>query len=306
MKKIIWPKDKKFAFTIIDDTDNCTIENIKPVYDLLQSLGIISTKTVWVYSSRDRFTGDYILNPDYLKFIQKLKFAGYEIALHGIGSGDFSRNEILTGLDVYKNLLGEFPKMHINHAQNSHNIYSGNRSGSKLLQFYSRLKSPKDKFYGDDESSEFFWGDWAKKNIKYMRGRTFSEINTLKQDPLMPYTDIDKVEHSNLWFSSSDGADVNNFCRLLSEQNISKLENEGGLCIVYTHFASGFTIDGSVHEDFRQKISQLASKDCWFAPASDILDYLISQKGVKKPSQLYFSFLDIREILKNKIKRILH
>ena len=42
-----WPEDKAFAFTIIDDTDYATIENIKPVYDFLYDAGLKTTKTVW-------------------------------------------------------------------------------------------------------------------------------------------------------------------------------------------------------------------------------------------------------------------
>ncbi len=30
-----WPLNKDFAFTIIDDTDNSTVQNIKPIYDFL-------------------------------------------------------------------------------------------------------------------------------------------------------------------------------------------------------------------------------------------------------------------------------
>ncbi len=54
---INWPDKKNFAFTIVDDTDNGTVENTKPVYDFLYEQGIITTKTVWVYPSRDKFTG---------------------------------------------------------------------------------------------------------------------------------------------------------------------------------------------------------------------------------------------------------
>ncbi len=50
-----WPSGKKFAFTIIDDTDHGTVSNLKPVYDLLNELGIKTTKTVWVYPPRDSF-----------------------------------------------------------------------------------------------------------------------------------------------------------------------------------------------------------------------------------------------------------
>jgi hypothetical protein len=42
-----WPKKKEFAFTIIDDTDNSNINNIKPIYDYLASKNIKTTKTVW-------------------------------------------------------------------------------------------------------------------------------------------------------------------------------------------------------------------------------------------------------------------
>ena len=36
---------KNFYFTIIDDTDDATLENIRPVYDFLTSKGIFITKT---------------------------------------------------------------------------------------------------------------------------------------------------------------------------------------------------------------------------------------------------------------------
>ena len=42
-----WPQGKSFAFTIVDDTDESTIENTKPVYDVLAGLGFRTTKTVW-------------------------------------------------------------------------------------------------------------------------------------------------------------------------------------------------------------------------------------------------------------------
>lgn len=51
--KIQWPNNKKFASTIVDDTDNGTIENTKPIYDFLYEHGLIITKTVWVYPPRD-------------------------------------------------------------------------------------------------------------------------------------------------------------------------------------------------------------------------------------------------------------
>ena len=39
--KIMWPQGKRFAFTIIDDTDRSNVENIGPVYDFLYENGFI-------------------------------------------------------------------------------------------------------------------------------------------------------------------------------------------------------------------------------------------------------------------------
>jgi hypothetical protein len=44
-----WPNGKSFAFTIVDDTDEATVNNVKPIYDLLYELGFKTTKTVWLF-----------------------------------------------------------------------------------------------------------------------------------------------------------------------------------------------------------------------------------------------------------------
>ena len=86
----------KFWFSIVDDTDDATLENIKPVYDFLYSKGILITKTVWVYPPRDKpSSGDSLQRPEYLEFIRDLHRKGFEIALHNVGSGDYTREEIL-------------------------------------------------------------------------------------------------------------------------------------------------------------------------------------------------------------------
>ena len=89
-----YPQGKKFAFTIIDDTDNDVIINTRPVYDYLTKLGMKTTKTVWVYPSRDRFKGLSLANYRYRQYVNKLRRDGFEIALHGVGSGKFTRNQI--------------------------------------------------------------------------------------------------------------------------------------------------------------------------------------------------------------------
>ncbi len=38
--RIRFPENKKFAFSIFDDTDGATVDNVRPIYDLLTELKI--------------------------------------------------------------------------------------------------------------------------------------------------------------------------------------------------------------------------------------------------------------------------
>lgn len=114
MTQISWPNGKKFAFTIIDDTDNATVQNIKPIYEFLDTLGFLTTKTIWAYPSRDHFYGDTLQDKEYVDFLNWLLTEGFEIASHGVGSGKFTREEIIQGFDEFKNKLNFIPSMHVN------------------------------------------------------------------------------------------------------------------------------------------------------------------------------------------------
>lgn len=304
--KIKWPENKKFAFTIVDDTEESTVENVKPIYDLLYANGLLTTKTVWVYQSRDNYTGECLLDDNYLKFIIDLKAKGYEVGLHNVGSGEFKREEIVKGLDLFNEKLGFYPNLHINHSSNPDNIYWGNERYQFILRTIFRiLHGGKREFYGSDEGSDYFWGDICKMRIKYIRNYTFNDINTLKNDPLMPYIDKRKEQYSNYWFSSSDGHTVEEFNTLIRKENVDRLEYEGGACIVYTHFAYNFVDSkGRVNKDFLRNIEYLSSKDGWFVPAGTILDFLLSCKESHYASKAYLTRLDLRWVVDRIIKKI--
>lgn len=282
--KIKWPNGKRFAFTIIDDTDNGTVANLKPVYDFLFEKGLRTTKTVWVKPSRDGFTGGCLLDPAYYDFIQTLNLRGFEIALHNVGSGSFARQEIKTGIQIFRDLMGYYPTMQINHASNPDNIYWGVERYTTVLQTVIKLLyGSKRRYYGTDSMSEHFWGDIAKAHFKYIRNHTFNGINTLRYDPKMPYRVEHKEKYSNYWFSSSDGHTIEEFNNLILPKNIIKLERQSGLCIVYTHFASGFvTKDGYLDHKFKKNIEFLSQRDGWFAPAGQILDHLLGEEKQEK------------------------
>ena len=304
-RKIVWPHNKKFAFTIVDDTDNSCLSNIKPIYDYLLSKGILTTKTTWVYPSRNHYFGDTLMNDDYLKYLLMLKTNGFEIGLHNVGSGDFSRSEIIEGINLFKEKIGDYPNLHINHSNNKDNIYWGYERFYGLTRFiYKNIRKTIPSF-GNDSNSGFFWGDYCKKYFKYIRGKTFNNINTLKEDKYLVYEESEKQKYSNYWFSSSSTIDGKSFKKLLTKKNIDKLERENGCCILYTHFAYGFLDEnGKLDEEVKDVLDYLSKKDGWFVPASTILDFVVSEnkRFDMHPSKYYLRKLSFKWLVERGIK----
>jgi hypothetical protein len=274
-----YPQGKKFAFTIIDDTDDATVRNVAPIYDLLHSLGILTTKTAWVYPPRGRFTGQSLLDAEYLEFIRRLVAQGFEVGMHNIGDGPFTREEIVKGIEIWRDLLGSYPRIQVNHSTNPDNIYWGRKRFTAPLCWIYQWVGGSSRSGGDEETSACFWGDVAKQHITYMRNFTFNGINTTRYDPLMPYFVKSKSKYSNLWFSSSDAESAERFVKLLSSRNLDRLEHEGGTCIVYTHFSAGFVDQTGIIPAVRSCLEDLASRPAWFAPAGELLDYLRAAHG---------------------------
>lgn len=279
----------KFFFTIIDDTDDSTVENTKPIYDLLYSNGILITKTVWVYPPRDKHSkGDSLQRPEYLDFIKDLVAKGFEIGLHNIGSGTYNRDEILAGIEEFKLKLGFYPKIHINHSYNPDSIYGGykrfnwpfNWIVKNLYSQYSGL------FSGEDASSPHFWGDKHKEIIQFNRNHEFDDLNTYKFDPYMPYIDPKRNKYSNYWFSASFTPNQLVFNHLVTQEAIQRLERENGVSILFTHLGY-FMKDGVIDPGFIERISWLASNpNGIYTPVSQVLE-TISTEREKRGKEKY-------------------
>lgn len=303
MKKINWPDKKDFAFAIIDDTDNGTTENVKPVYDLLYDLNLKATKTVWVYPPRDIFKGDSLQNENYLNFIKTLVKRGFEIALHGVGSGAFKREEIISGLKLYKKLLGEYPNIHVNHSKNKDNIYWGDSNYHSLLKWYAKIRGSSEIFHGENPNSEFFWGDFVRDHIKYTRWKATEEFNTLKFDSKFPYK-VKSKPYSNYWFSSTYAADINDMNRILTKKNIDNLIKKGGVCILSTHFGFGYVKNGVVDKTFKDNLHFLSKNNGWFVNTSTLLDYMLNMKSRTHASYLHLFTLELKYVIDTLLKKI--
>lgn len=282
-KVVVFPDGKRFAFSIIDDTDMTTLERVRPVYELLHRYGLRTTKTVWVLESNNEShpanKGDTLRNPAYRSFIHDLRKWGFEIALHGVRGGGSRRHETLDGLDEYKREFGALPGMYINHSLNNENLYWGAHLFSFPPYRWAARWAIRHEFAGHDPASPYFWGDVAKQHVRYVRRFTFPDVNLLSANPSIPYRLPDKP-YVNYWFPTANGNRIREFDELLKTENIEKLEREGGVCLVYAHLGSGsFNRSTGLDPRFEARIKELTSHNGWFATASEILDHLARQPG---------------------------
>lgn len=279
-RQIIFPGNKKFAFSIFDDTDLATTENIKPMYDFLGSLGMKCTKSVWAFPPKKSASRrqDTLSDRHYLAFIKDLQEDGFEIGFHGAKDGSSKRDEVIDAIKIFNRCIGHYPKVYANHLDNLESLYWGlARFNSAFLRIISRYLKNRRSSEGHLEDSAYFWGDIARKHITYTRNFVFSGINTVKHDLYMPYHDPTR-SYVNYWFSSSDGFNVSAFNKLLSESNQDILEKERGVCVVYTHFAYGFVENGQINPITKALIKRLSSREGWFVPVGTLLDYLRDER----------------------------
>lgn len=282
-KKINWPDGKKFAFTVFDDADAHVNNDVQNVYRFLKELGMRTTKSVWP----NKGTGEPICggftceDPGYLDWIYQLIEEGFEIGYHLATYHSSTREESKLALDKYKQWFGHDPVTMANHALCKDTIYWGpSRLENPILKaFYKLLNIHKDKnFLGHDEKSEYFWGDYCRERIKYVRNFVYRETNTLKSCPFMPYIDP-KKPFVDMWYASTEGPKVGPFTNAITPDKIDKLEEEGGLCLMYTHFGYQFSVDGKLNPEFKHNMEHIAKKDGWFAPVSEVLDFLSKENG---------------------------
>jgi len=281
--RVQWPDGRSFAFTIFDDPDSQTLEAGREIYALLEDLGFRTTKGVWPIrgSGTPSDHGGTCAEPAYRTWAQDLQRKRFEIALHNATLHTSERRETQLGLQKFAEYFGAFPISMAQHYYCDENIYWGDQRVTgiqRLLYNALTLGHNRNRFHGHLPGHPQFWGDLCQQHIRYMRGFTFAETNTLQACPYMPYHDPARP-YVNYWFASAEGANAETFAARISEANIERLEAEGGACIMYTHFGLGFWDGRAIHARFRRLMARLARRKGWFVPVSQVLDYLLAQRG---------------------------
>ena len=276
--KIHWPAGKTFAFTIFDDPDAQRLDEGKKIYSLLSDWGFRTTKAVWPLGPvrKPNSGGDTCSDPFYLREAIKLEKCGFEIGYHNATLHSSTRAETIRGIDAFKDYFGHDPVVMANH-YNEEAIYWGpaRMSGRWRRAIYSlaTFGGNENRHHGHTEGHPCFWGDICRDRIRYCRNFVFSDIDTLRACPWMPYHDPERP-FVNAWYASSEGSNLSRFLRTLAEPHQDRLEETGGACIMYTHFGHGFVQDGLVDWRFQELMSRLSRKNGWFVPVGTLLDYL--------------------------------
>jgi len=298
-----FPDGKRFAFTILDDTDDATLENIRPVYDRLRDLGFRTTKTVWPMDcpegSQEYFAADTLQRRDYLEYVRSLADAGFEIASHGATMEPSLRSRTVNGLEFLEREFGSVPRLHANHGQNSENIYWGyERFQSPLIRSLIGLlgRYASNDFSGEREDSPHYWGDLCKKHFDYVRNFTFSDLDMIGPNPQMPYRlgSTPGVAH---WFSTTDVPDVHVFRRRVGRVALERLEETGGVCILSTHMGKGFAAEGRLDPAVCKTLEYLADRPGWYVPVSTLLDHLREQNGAPMLGGIVLFRLELRFLM---------
>jgi hypothetical protein len=281
-----FPDGRRFAFTIIDDTDVATHANVAPVYDLLEQLGLRVTKTVWPCAcpegSRDFAGSETLEDPAYREFVAGLARRGFEIALHGATMETSPRERTLAALDRFRTLFGTDPAVHANHAYNRENLYWGvERLDDPLLRVWYRWVNgrPPGYYDGHRPGSPHWWGDVCRERITYVRNLTFSTLDVTAVNPSLPYHDP-RRPYVRWWFSAADCEDAREFVGSVTPAALDRLEARGGVCIIATHFGKGFAPDGRVAAGVRRALEEVARRPGWFVPVGTLLDWLRARRPV--------------------------
>jgi hypothetical protein len=275
----VWPNGSRFAFTIFDDPDGQPLAQSRVVYSNLEDLGFLTTKAIWLLEPETRNSGgETCQSREFLTWSLDLQSRGFEIGYHNGAPGALRRVSIIRSLDLFRDYFGHDPVSMANHYNDEAIYWGGARLSGRARTLYNAVTvGRKNRFFGHVEGHPCFWGDVCRERVSYCRNFAFRDINTLGACPQMPYTDPDRP-YVRRWFACAEGANCPSFLRQIAERRQDELEEQGGACILYTHFGHGFMDRGHLNGEVKRLMKRLTDKKGWFVPVSALLDYLASRQ----------------------------
>jgi hypothetical protein len=277
--KFLWTPDPYEAgIAITDDPDNSSFSSFKVIYDFLVRIRLPTTRSMWVYENLEstgtphlpiKFYSSLLSNKACLEFCRHLHDSGFEICLHGASSGNNKRESTTAAIDFLESNIGHSDTF-ICHSKNAENPYWDHKcTPSRIIAPIVKLYSG-NTCYGEEEASEYFWGDICRARIKYIRLFRTRMVNTLAFNPGMPYHDFRKP-YVNYWFSATKGYLPN----IINKKQLDLLCKSNGAGILYQYLHKYVDIAGNIKPEIMESLELLASdKRIMVKPVSEILNRL--------------------------------
>ena len=111
-------------FSLTNDPDHGKTDDYRKVLRMLSRNGIFVTTAVFCKLKNDNsslsrhcFKGDTntLEDTEYRDLMIEAKELGHEIAYHGYSQVSDTRDEFKKGLEIFKNIFGEYPKVYFEH-----------------------------------------------------------------------------------------------------------------------------------------------------------------------------------------------
>ncbi len=114
-----WPDGKQFAFTVFDDTDSGTVENVAPVYSFLEDCGFRTSRSCWAFRgdpNKGKHPGQTLDDADYRAWLLGLRAKGFEIGWHGATWHGSRRDRVALALERFAEVFQQYPAAATNHS----------------------------------------------------------------------------------------------------------------------------------------------------------------------------------------------
>ncbi|MEZ5322506.1 MAG: hypothetical protein R2698_10615 [Microthrixaceae bacterium] len=248
---------------------------------MLGDLGVRITKSVWMFDPPVPFVGGTsCAEPDYLEWVRSLQEAGHEIGWHNTADGSSHRARTIEALDRFEEVFGHAPRVGADHAGNREALYWGpRRLSGPLGSLYDRagrfMRSERPDFSGDDPTSEYYWADVCRDRITYWRNFCFRTLDLSGVGPVVYHDPARPMV--NYWFTSTDASNPQRLFRHFEPASLDRLEQGGGVSILYTHLGVRLFDGGRLVPRFRDAWERLMERSVWVAPVSEVLDHIRSQ-----------------------------
>lgn len=209
-------------FCLTNDPDHGVTDDYKKIFEELSKNSIYITTAIFCCLKNDNSALSAHCNSnetssledkEYKNLMLKIRDEGHEIAFHGYSQSHDSRDEFQRGIDIYKDVFGEYPSIYIEHG------------GHKSKHPKEMVKNENLSNYGAVPSSKYFIKDIIRDcfNLVWTHDNLNDNIDSVMQLE-DSFIEIEGITYFNRW-------------RMRDFKKVIKSMNGSGQSFIgYTHF----------------------------------------------------------------------